>query len=186
MPGSATLAVMRRRRRAARIAVVLIGALLTAGTATIGGAALASRLLSVDEVDPHPGLPRHLDGIDLPLSRTEFFTTYNIGATGAPSPGGKQFRKLLRSDHREEEFQKLIAEGRAAGKLYGLCGLLVASPRSFEEIAAELSRERERVFLMEGCFASSSTLDVLLHRPGVHVTTSRFFEICESLRPPPV
>jgi hypothetical protein len=148
----------------------------------VGVAALGARFLRVEEADPDPGL-RSLGSARryLPLLASNVFMTYHAGYAGSPSDSGREFRRIRDAANRAAVFVGLVKNGLTAGKLYGLCGLLIVDRLKFEELSAQLAASRERVILQEGCVESSSTLERLLYRPGGRLDRSRFFSICDDL-----
>jgi hypothetical protein len=170
------------RRRAIRLAVVGAGSLLTVAAMLLGAAALAERFSRVEESEPYPDLLRP-PGPEryLPLATTDFFSSYHVGYLGRPSPAGQEFRRLLDSPDPVATFSQLAEEGRAGGKLYGLCGLLFASRPEFDRLSAKLANSPERVFVQAGCLGSSSRVGAVLHRPSGHGKSSEFFAVCQEL-----
>jgi hypothetical protein len=99
------------------------------------------------------------------------------------SPEAAHFEVLFRSPTAARALHRLLDEGSAAGKLYGLCGVLGLSSRSFHELETKLAGNPQSVFILQGVLARSSPLAAAL-RPPAPLSVPAFTEVCRSLLAP--
>ena len=94
----------------------------------------------------------------VPLMRAEIFTSLKIGYSGEISPLATQFRNLLESPSAESELERLVRNGSAGARLFGLCGLRLKGSARYDLLCQLASRDERMTAVQHGCGLSIGTV----------------------------
>ena len=99
------------------------------------------------------------------LESVPYFATGGVGGAGVTSPGEAALRVLLKQEKPEPLLRGLLKTASSAGKLYALLGLKQSGQtKAFEQVAAELGKNKTPVETMRGCLGSRETVAVVAAR----------------------
>ena len=103
------------------------------------------------------------------LLTADAFEHVNVGYGGVLSDGVKAFRLLLWQPGADGAFKQLIARGRPAGQLYGLCGVYFTDHAYFVEAAERFRGITTPVPFQDGCIEMKTPVGKIVFSPEPNV-----------------
>jgi hypothetical protein len=169
---------VRRRRFSVALLVV-------AATAALG-AMLLRRVAGIQVAElPAEGSERWATSTNYErLAHSEWFVGGTAAMMDGPTPHLLAFNAVLSGPNAASSFRRMVVEGSAAGKLYGICGLRSTDAQTFRELRPRLLESLEVLRFADGCEPAS----IVLHELGSPraPNLSSFCDWLGASTPPPI
>jgi hypothetical protein len=98
-----------------------------------------------------PGSASAMDAQVEALKHAQTFVSTEVGALKVTSEESNLFRAVMRRPDARLKFEDMLRTGAPAGKLYGLCGIKLMTPRAFDAAVEPFLRDTGSVDTQVGC-----------------------------------
>jgi hypothetical protein len=140
--------------------IVMVVGSLGVGIVASGASATAATGPDAPVVSSEPARQKRDAAVALPsdvasafflLSKVASLDGGHVGFAGETTAAVYAFRTVARSSQARELFERLTRDGKLAGQLYGLCGLLNLDRSAFERLAQPFLTSKQRIKVASGC-----------------------------------
>ncbi|KAA3635903.1 MAG: hypothetical protein DWP97_03885 [Calditrichaeota bacterium] len=90
------------------------------------------------------------------------FASIAVGIAGSPPQQVAAFQTILASEYAEYLFQKLQADAKIEGQMYGLCGLYLVNKAYFDSVVSDYYNSNAEVSTFIGCILSSHPVNEII------------------------